>query len=268
MNLFRALFPVRRPLIGMVHLGPLPGSPRFGGDFEAALRRARRDAEVLAAAGFDGLLVENYGDAPFLPEAVGPETIAAMALATARVMAAVPLPVGVNVLRNDARAALAVAAVTGARFIRVNVHTGLAATDQGLIAGRAAETLRERARLGAGVAILADVLVKHSRPLYPDEPARAALETAERGLADALVVSGEATGAEPAPDRVRAVREAVPGTPVLLGSGLSAANATALFPLADGAIAGTAVKRGGRTEGPVDPARARRLAAACREVGA
>lgn len=263
---FATIFPDRPPLIGMVHLLPLPGAPRYGGDPAAVLERALADARALASAGYDGLLVENYGDVPFFRDAVGPETVAAMAVIVARVAGETGLPVGVNVLRNDARAALAVAVASGARFVRVNVHTGATATDQGVIEGRAAETLRERARLRADVAILADVLVKHGAPIGPSDPALVARDATERGLADALLVTGVATGAPADAGRLKAVRAAVPGTPVLVASGLTPENAPSLLPHADGAIAGTFPKVDGVTEAPVDPARAAALARAFREA--
>jgi membrane complex biogenesis BtpA family protein len=259
-----------RPLIGVVHLPPLPGAPRHGGGggLAATARSALRDVRVLEEEGFDGVLLENFGDAPFLPGPVGPETVAAMAVLLDRVVAESRVPVGVNVLRNDARAALALCVASGARFFRVNVHTGVTATDQGLIEGKAWETLRERERLGSDAVLMADVLVKHGAPLGPadPDPADAARDAVSRGLADALLVTGAATGAPVDEDVLRAVREAVPGTPVLLASGLDPRNAPRLFPLADGAVVGTSVKRGGVPGGPVDRGRARRLVSACRRA--
>ena len=144
-----------RPLVGMVHLLPLPGAPRWDGSMSAVIGRARADAAALAAGGFHGVMVENFLDAPFHPAAVPAETVAAMAVIVDRVREECGLPVGVNVLRNDAYAALAIAAATSARFIRVNVHTGAMLTDQGWLDGRAHETLRTRLRLAPDVAILA-----------------------------------------------------------------------------------------------------------------
>ena len=103
-------------LVGMVHLGPLPGAPRFGGSLQTVIDHALADASILAESGFDALIVENFGDEPFFPDEVPKITVAAMTRAVATVRDAVPLPVGVNVLRNDAMAALAVAAATGASF--------------------------------------------------------------------------------------------------------------------------------------------------------
>jgi len=244
-------------LVGMVHLAALPGAPRFGGDFEAVLAAAVRDAAVLAEAGFDAVLVENYGDAPFFPDDVPKVTVAAMTRAVEAVCTATEIPVGVNVLRNDASAALAVAAATGASFIRVNVLSGVMITDQGPIVGRAAEVLRQRQALAPDTLILADVLVKHAVPPSGVTLERAAEETAERTLADALVVTGPTTGRPPTMATVRKVKEVARHVPVLVGSGVTAATVARFLASADGVIAGTALKRSGVTTDPVSPGRAK-----------
>src|SRR5437764_7269076 len=130
-----------RPIYGMVHLAPLPGAPLFGGSIDAVIDAALRDARAISDGGCDGILFENFGDRPFHATRVEAITIAAMARVISDVVHAVRLPFGVNVLRNDARAALAIAAATGAAFIRVNVHSGAMFTDQGMIEGEAADTL-------------------------------------------------------------------------------------------------------------------------------
>jgi len=264
------LLGVPKPIIGMVHLLPLPGAPGWGGSMDQVLDRAGEDARALARGGVHALLVENFLDVPFHPDHVPPETVAAMALAVAQVARAVDIPVGVNVLRNDAAAALAIAAATGARFIRVNVHTGVMLADQGLIQGRAHETLRLRERLAtpaAPIAILADVLVKHAVPPAGTDLARTALDTWHRGLADALVVSGTGTGEPTDLDRIRTVRAAVPEAPLFVGSGLTPENAPTLLQLADGAIVGSALARGGRAGAGIEPERVRRLMDALRGHG-
>lgn len=253
-----------RPLlIGVVHLPATPGAPRWTGERAALLERARADARALAAGGADGVLVENFGDAPFHKEHVPPETVAAVALAVAAVRAEVgELPVGVNVLRNDARAALGICAASGASFLRVNVLVGTMLTDQGVIEGRAAELLRARATLAPDTLLLADVHVKHATPLGRESLAEAALDTLERGLADALVLSGSRTGQPPDPAAVLAVREAVGGAALLVGSGLDARNAARLCPPADGAIVATSLQAGARSGAPIELERVRRLRAA------
>ncbi len=254
--------PAETPLVGMVHLPALPGTPGYDGDRAAIRERARADARTLAAAGFDACLLENFGDAPYHPEDVPRHVLAELAALGRELRLETELPVGVNVLRNDATGAVAVAAAAGGSFVRVNVHTGARETDQGRIDGRAHETLRLRDRVDADVSILADIAVKHSAPTN-DRPVEAVVtETVERGRADGLIVTGSATGDPPERERIKAVRKASAATerapPVLVGSGLRADNAPELLSEADGAIVGTAIKTG-ETTAPVDRQRAQRL---------
>jgi hypothetical protein len=172
------------------------------------------------------------------------------------------ISVGVNCLRNDAGSALGIAAASGARFIRVNVHTGAYVTDQGVIEGQAHHTLRYRQALGAdSVSILADVLVKHAAPLAPLSPTAAVHDCLHRGLADGVIVTGEATGAPVSVELLEEVREAAGPAAVFVGSGMTPERAEALAPLADGAIVGTWLKQGGDVCAPVDPDRVREMAA-------
>jgi len=254
-----------RPLFGMVHLASLPGAPRFGGSLSAVIEAALADARALREGGCDGMVFENFGDRPFFKESVPPETVAAMTRVIAEVVREVAMPFGVNVLRNDALSAMAIAAATGAAFIRVNVHTGIMVTDQGIIEGRAAETLRRRAALAPNVLLFADHMVKHAAPLADVDEEQAAKDLAQRGLADAIIISGRETGAEPDHARFARIRKAV-DAPLLVGSGLTEGNAAA-FADADGAIAGTSIKREGRVDAPVDAARVARLVAAFRRRG-
>ncbi|MEX0667878.1 MAG: BtpA/SgcQ family protein, partial [Acidimicrobiia bacterium] len=251
----------------MVHLPPLPGSPRFDGDLDSVIELARRDALILREAGFPALMIENFGDAPFYPDQVAPITVAAMTRAVSTIASATGLPIGVNVLRNDALAALAIAAATGGSMIRVNVLTGLMNTDQGPIVGRAAEVVRERQRLCPEVGILADVFVKHASPPSGLTIEQAGLDTWERGGADALIVSGTGTGAAPDLEEAARLRKAVPGSRILVGSGASAATLSALAEIADGAIVGSSLKVGGMVSNQVDPDRARELVRAAVRVG-
>jgi uncharacterized protein len=267
-----------RGLIGVVHLPALPGDPGYpgtgtgDGGFEAAYAQARADAEALVAGGVAGLIVENFGSAPFVKGCAGdripPHQAAALTRACVEAKA-LGVPVGVNCLRNDAHTALAIAAACGLDFIRVNVHTGAYVTDQGLIEGEAAATLRTRMALGVDrgpgrVEIWADVLVKHAAPLAPIDADTATHDCLDRGLADAVIVSGAATGAPVDVALLRTVRAAAGSRPVLIGSGLTPDNAQALLAHADAAIVGTWLKRDGLVRNPVDPERVRALVAACR----
>jgi membrane complex biogenesis BtpA family protein len=226
---------------------------------------ALADARALVEGGMDAVLIENYGDAPFTPGRVEPATVAALAVVAREVRAAFPTAtLGINVLKNDARAALAIACAVGATFIRVNVHAGAVVADQGLVQSDAYATLRDRRLLGADVKIFADVGGKHAVPLAPVDLEQHARDLTHRGLADGLVVSGQATGAATALADVKRVRGAVPGVPLLVGSGATAETAAELLSVADGLIVGTALKRGGDVTAAVDPERVRRLVAAAR----
>jgi len=259
---FRTLFGRSRPLIGVIHLPPLPGSPRFQGDLKAITDRVRRDARSLRQGGASGMILENFGDAPFHPERVEPATVALMTTFALVAREASDLPLGINVLRNDAEAALAVALAGGGAFIRVNVHVGAMLTDQGIIQGRAHETLRLRERLGAEVAVFADLQVKHAAPLVPRAIEEEAEEAARRGLADALILTGSMTGKAVNFSHLEAVKQRMPSVPLLAGSGGTLNNVRKIFPFADGLIVGTALKIGGRVEAPVDPEAVRKLVAA------
>lgn len=255
------MFDFSPKLIGVVHLLPLPGSPRWGGDLEAVIAAAQADVEAYLAGGADALIIENFGDVPFTNGPAPAETIATMAAVATAVRLAVDLrtPFGFNVLRNDPLAGLAIAAAASGAFIRVNVHSGSMVTDQGVIHGNAYETLRARARLCPKVRIFADVLVKHAHPLAPIPVDEAAKDTLHRGLADALILSGVATGAPVDVEQLRLARAACPDAMLLVGSGATADNAARLLCYADGLIVGASLKRGGRLDQPVDPDRVRRL---------
>jgi hypothetical protein len=255
---------ITRAVIGMVHLRALPGSPRWDGDMPGVVRAALDDARALAEGGADAIMVENHGDVPFTAGRVDAASVAGMAVAVVEIRRQMRLPVGVNVLKNDVRSALAIAAATGARFVRVNVHVGAVVADQGILQSEAHDTLRYRRLLGVSVAILADVQAKHGLPLAPVPIEQEARDCFARGLADALVVSGVATG-EPTPlSDLKRVRGAVPEAPLLVGSGASAETVAELLSVADAVIVGTSIKRDGRLANPVDAERVRRLVAAAR----
>ena len=262
------LFGEGKTLIGVIHLPPLPGSPRWGGDLCKVLEQAEREAAVLAEGGANGIIVENFGDAPFRIGRVEPETVAAMTRAVDLVCRTTTLPVGVNMLRTDAISALAVAVAGGANFIRVNVHYGTMAADEGLVTGEAAETLRRRRLMNSEhIAIFADVLVKHAVPLGEPDLGLTARETAYRGLADVLIVTGPVTGQPAVADEVAVVRKAVPDRPLLVGSGVDAGNAARFLAHADGAIVGTSLKKDGVITNPIELERVKATAKAFGEAG-
>jgi len=260
------IFKTPNPIIGVVHLLPLPTSPRWGGSLKAVIDRAEQEAAALASGGVNGIIVENFFDAPFTKGQVDPAVVSAMSLIVQRLMNLVTLPVGINVLRNDTQSAMAIATCVNAHFIRVNVLTGVMATDQGLIEGQAHQLLRYRRELGSDVKILADVLVKHARPLGSPNLTTAVQETIERGLADGVILSGWATGSPPSLEDLELASAAANGTPVFIGSGASWENISTLMQAADGVIVSSSLKRHGRIEQPIDPIRVSQFVEATRRT--
>jgi uncharacterized protein len=253
-----------KPVIGMVHLLPLPGSPRWQGSMDQVLERACRDAGCYQNAGFHAVLVENYGDVPFASGRVGPHTVAAMAWLISRLKIDMALPFGVNVLRNDWQSSLALASICGCAFIRVNVHSGVMLTDQGIITGNAHDCLRYRKMLDAErIGIFADVLVKHAAPLGSEmDLVASAMDVTERGLADAVIVSGGRTGDPANLEDLIALRRALPDAVIVAGSGIDAENIQFFWPHVDCVIVGTGVKEGRITSNPVSAEHAQHFMAA------
>lgn len=249
-------------LYGVIHLRALPGSPHFAGDVAAIAAACARDANALAEAGFDAVIVENYGDTPFVPGRVSAVTVAAMTRCCLAARVSAPtLALGVNVLRNDAEAALAVAVATGASFVRVNVHIGARLTDQGIVEGRAHETLRLRRALGVEhVKLLCDIDVKHSAPIAARPLAEEVDDLVHRGGADAVLVTGSGTGRGV---DLRDFDEVVRATtaPVIVASGATRDTLPALR-RAHGIIVGSALRADGKPGGAIDLATARRFAEA------
>jgi membrane complex biogenesis BtpA family protein len=260
------LFNVIKPVIGMLHVPALPGSPRNTLALNAIVDWVLRDAEALAAGGIDGMILENFGDVPFYPGQVPPHTIAFLTVLGREVRQLGRLgrlgrrfdrPLGINVLRNDAASAVAIAAAVGAEFIRVNIHTGARLTDQGLIEGMAHETLRYRKLLGCDVKIFADVDVKHSAPLARRDLAVEVEEVLSRGCADAIIITGVATGQQTAVEDLKIAKAAAGDAPVIAGSGVDAASLATVLEAADALIVGTAFKQDGIATNAVEAERVR-----------
>lgn len=265
--MLQELFGTKNPIIGVVHLLPLPGSARFDGQLDLALARAEQEAAALATGGVDGIIIENFFDVPFAKNRVDTATACAMTLAAQRVKAISGLPLGINVLRNDGHTALAIAATVEAQFVRVNVLSGAMLCDQGIIEGEAHELMNYRRQLSVDrkIRIFADVMVKHAVPLGQwSDIALQAVDTVKRALADAIIVSGRATGDAPELADLEAVRKALPDTALFVGSGSSKENIDQLLTRADGIIVASSIKRQGILENPVDVGRVRALVDAVR----
>jgi membrane complex biogenesis BtpA family protein len=262
------LFGVEKPVIGMVHLWPLPGALGYAGySMDTVLDHARRDAEALLEGGVDGLIVENMWDLPYyVGTDVQMEVVTAQAVAASRIVEMVDVPVGVNVIHNGWQAELAIAVAAGLDFIRVCILTGARLWDTGdLDQGCAADLLRRRKELGAEhVKLFADVDKKHSVP-FPGLDLETHIEWTEFYRADALIVSGRMTGDAPPLEKVRRARE-VATRPILMGSGTTEENIADFLEYADGAIVGSSLKVDGVAENPVDVERVRRYVAAVRSI--
>lgn len=251
-------------LIGVIHLPPLAGSPgsRQEHPIEALQQagfRAVQEAQALAKAGFDGVLLENFGDIPFYKATVPPETIASMAIIAAAVRESVKIKIGIHVLGNDARSALAIAAVTGCEFIRVNGFSGVTATDQGIQESNAAQLLRERDRLGVDVSFLADVHVKHGRPLSSSESDlyQAIEEVALRSMADGVILTRKTPGRLLDLETLKAASQVAHSIkiPFFIGSGVTPDQLKEIRPWVDGVLVGSALRKGGGAGATLDTKR-------------
>ncbi|MEM0117869.1 MAG: BtpA/SgcQ family protein [Conexivisphaerales archaeon] len=257
-------FPDKRlAIIGMVHLKPLPGSPLFE-RLDTVIDSALADVKALEEGRVDGIMVENFNDMPFYKDDVPKETVASMTRACAEILKSTSLPIGINVLRNDSIASMAIASSCGARFIRANILTDAYVTDQGIIEGNAYKLLRYRRALNAeSIAIWADVHSKHASPLSTRRLELAVIDTVERGLADAIIVTGERTGSAPQPSDIKIAKRY---SRVIVGSGVHPSNARVLLKLADAAIIGTYFKQEGQVRNRVDVERVKKLMNLVKEI--
>jgi len=262
------LFEIEKPIIGMIHLWPLPGAPGYAGHgMDTILEQARNDAKVLLEGGVDGLIVENMWDLPYyVGSDVQLEAVAAQAVAARAIADLADVPVGVNVIHNGWEAELAIAVAAGLDFMRICILTGARLWDTGdLNPGCAADLLRRRRELGAEhLKLFADVDKKHSVP-FPGLDLETHIEWTEFYRADALIISGRMTGDAPPLDKVRRAKEAAT-RPILMGSGTTAENIAGFLQFADGAIVGSSLKVDAVAENPVDPERVQRYMAAVKGV--
>jgi len=256
---FRDRLGLPRALIGMLHVGALPGTPSAQTPLEAIVEQAIADARIYRDEGFTALAIENMHDRPYLRGAVGPEIVAAMSIVAREVRRDVTLPLGIQILAGANREALAAAHASGADFVRVEGFVYAHVADEGVIESCAGELLRYRRLIGADrVLVLADIKKKHSaHAITADVSIVETAKAAELFLADGLIVSGPATGVAASPAEVRAVADGV-RLPVLVGSGLSADNLSQ-FAHATGFIVGSSVKRDGHWDQPLDRANVRAI---------
>lgn len=255
-----------KALIGMVHVGALPGTPRAEAPVDRLAEAAAGEASLLESLGFDAVIIENMHDAPYLLREVGPEITAAMSVVACEVRRAVSCPVGIQILGGANHAALGVAHAAGLAFVRAEGFVFASVADEGLLADAdAGLLLRYRRAIGAGgVKVLADIKKKHSsHAITADLDIGETAKAAEFFGADGLIVTGVATGREASLDDLHAVRDAS-ALPLLVGSGVTPENARSMLGVADGVIVGSWLKQGGQWSRPIDRDRAERFVRAAR----
>lgn len=255
---------IKQPVIGMVHLGPLPGSVHYQEPFPQVLERALQEARTLAEAGFDALLLQNTGDVPASEE--GDEaTVAFMTAAGLQIKEACRCPLGINVLMNGSKAALAIASAVGAEFVRIKINVGAVTTSTGIVAADPHAVLAFRQRIGAkNLLILGDLYDRTSAPLgdFP-LPVLADL-TLRHAAADALVISGY--DVEDTLSRMRLLREKFPTAKLVAGGGVNVENLKTFLDVSDGIIVGSSIKTGGGFLDPIDPQKAHQFMDAVRTL--
>jgi membrane complex biogenesis BtpA family protein len=257
MTNFKRIFGDKKPVIAMVHLSALPGTPLYdeNGGVAQIVEGARKDLEALLAAGVDAVMFGNENDRPYELN-VDMASTATMAYVIGQLRPLITVPFGVNVLW-DPMSSIALAAATGASFIR-EICTGYYASDMGPWVGRSAEPMRYRNRLGRkDIAMFYNLSAEfaHSldqRPL-PDR-ARSAVFSS---IPDAVLVSGAITGEAPPLAQLEAVKHALPATPVLANTGVRHETVQDVFRVSDGCIVGSSLKVDGHTWNCVDPGRAK-----------
>jgi uncharacterized protein len=249
---FRERFGAPRALVGMLHVGALPGTPAACHSIDRLIEHTVGEARIYRDAGFTALAIENMHDRPYLKGDVGPEVTAALTAVAREVKRETGLVLGIQVLAAANREALAIALACGAEFVRVEGFVFAHVADEGVIESCAGELLRYRRAIGAErVLVFADIKKKHSaHAITGDVPLAETARAAELFLADGVIVTGAASGEEASPEDVRCTAEAV-GLPVLVGSGISVGN-LARFADAHGFIVGSSLKQGGIWSNPLD----------------
>ncbi len=253
----------KKPIIGMIHLPPLPGNPRNSLSPEEIVDKALNDARILVENGIHAIMIENFYDSPYPKYTPREETISLMSIITWEIKKKYNKPIGINILRNCGTSALAIAYITNADFIRVNALSQTMVTDQGIIEPIAYKLSIKQKLLGAEVKIMADINVKHAKPLVERELSSVIRETIERGHADAIIITGKTTGTPPTPEEVIEAKKYTGQTPMVIGSGITKDNLHKYIPYADAFIIGSYFKN---KNGKLEPRKIKSLIQRHREL--
>ena len=262
MTLFHQIFKDTKPIIGMVHLKPLPGAPGYGGDLEAVYEAAHANLVSLLRGGADAVIVENFGDIPYAPEN---ELITNTAFASiaARLRSECDKPMGINVQFNNYEAEWAIAYSCNYDFIREEVFAENRMGPNGMFLASGPALMRIKERYPKDIAILADVNVKHTFPMV-EQPLDFTIESIIEGGADALICTGITTGKSPSVEDVAEMKRLSEGLPVIVGSGVNDKTVRNYLAVSDGAIIGSYFKKDGKVLNPIDEQRVRILMEASR----
>ena len=229
-------------IYGVVHLKSLPGSPSSRISLDEIIDHAQEDVNNLIFGGVDGIIIENFGDTPFVKDDISKRTLASFTSVVENLSIDRDIKVGINVLRNDGIASLSIAEATKSNFVRINVLNNTMFTDQGIIEGKSHEINQFKSTLNNVIEIYADVFVKHAVPPPGSKIENHASELIERAGADKVIVTGDGTGHEINIDDLEKVRNIVPEGKLVIGSGVNSANVMAYQDLADILIVGTSFK--------------------------
>jgi membrane complex biogenesis BtpA family protein len=247
------IFNTKTPVIGVTHLLPLPGSPKYDGmPVRDVAANAVEETKVMVDNGVNAIIFENFHDMPFLKE-VGPETTAAMTFIGQTLKEKFSIPLGICLLQADGIGAIAIAKAIELTFIRAPYYTETYVVDTGLIDSIAGKLQRFKTFLKCNAYVLADVHIKHAFPLLQRPIEQSAEDTLGRGLADAIIVTGLKTGGETNPEDIKRVRNALPDAPLIVGSGVSVENVQQYLPYVDGIIISTGFRKNKALDEKMDP---------------
>lgn len=239
-------------IFGVIHLKGLPGSTSNSLSLDEIIKLAQNDIDVLTEGGVHGVIIENFGDAPFVKDNLSKRSLVSFTNVVSNLNIESHLSTGINVLRNDGISALAIAEACDADFVRINVLNNIMYTDQGIIEGKAYDIAQFRSTLSKDIQVYADVFVKHATPPYGAKIENHTKELLERAGADVIIVSGDGTGEETDIEDLKKIREIVPEGKLAIGSGLNINNIDEYAKVSDIGIVGTDLKTDGILDNPVD----------------
>ena len=258
---------LHKPIVGMIHVEALPGTPKYKGDIKAVINKAKEEAKIYKQGGIDVLMIENMHDIPYLNRNVGPEIDTLMAIILYEIKNQSQLPAGIQILAGANKQALAAALSAGADFIRAEGFVFAHIADEGTFNSDAGEILRYRSQIKADhIAVFTDIKKKHSsHSITADTDIAETAKAAEYFLSDGVIITGSSTGKEPSLEEIREVKEKVK-IPVLAGSGITFENVKDYLKYCDALIIGSYFKKDGHWTSPLDLAKVKNFMKKVRSI--